>query len=108
MREDGTLDHAAKRVVPDVGAVGHFTGIGRGRVPGGSRRTAPRDGRGRPGDAVNGAFMLIRRSALNEVGMFDEGFWMYMEDLDLCYRSAQAGWVTWYDPVATVLHVKGG
>ena len=61
-----------------------------------------------PVDAVNGAFMLMRRSALDEVGLFDEGYWMYMEDLDLCYRFAQAGWVTWYEPSATVVHVKAG
>jgi GT2 family glycosyltransferase len=59
-------------------------------------------------DAVNGAFMLIRRAALDEVGDFDEGYWMYMEDLDLCYRFARAGWVTWYEPEATVIHVKAG
>ena len=52
--------------------------------------------------------MLIRRSALDQVGLFDEGYWMYMEDLDLCYRFAQAGWITWYEPSATVIHVKAG
>ena len=36
--------------------------------------------------------MLMRRSALEQVGLFDEGYWMYMEDLDLCYRFAEAGW----------------
>ena len=58
---------------------------------------APEVERGRV-DAVNGAFMLMRRSALDELGPFDEGYWMYMEDLDLCYRAAEAGWVTWYEP----------
>ena len=52
--------------------------------------------------------MLIRRTALDEVGVFDEGYWMYMEDLDLCYRFAEAGWVTWYEPSATVVHIKAG
>ena len=61
-----------------------------------------------PVDAINGAFMLFRRSALDQVGLFDEGYWMYMEDLDLCYRFAQAGWVTWYEPSATVIHIKAG
>ena len=42
-------------------------------------------------DAVNGAFMLMRRAALDRVGLFDEGYWMYMEDLDLCYRFARGG-----------------
>ena len=61
-----------------------------------------------PVDAVNGAFMLFRRRALEEVGLFDEGYWMYMEDLDICYRFAQSGWITWYEPDATVVHVKAG
>lgn len=59
-------------------------------------------------DAVNGAFMLVRRRALDEVGAFDEGYWMYMEDLDLNYRLAEAGWKTWYEPAATAIHVKAG
>ena len=59
-------------------------------------------------DAVNGAFMLMRRRMLEEIGPFDEGYWLYMEDLDLCYRAARSGWVTWYEPSVAVTHVKGG
>ena len=108
--EDGTFDHAARRAFPTIaGALGHFTRIGR--QPSSSARLAqyraPNVERG-PVDAVNGAFMLMRRSALDEVGLFDEGYWMYMEDLDLCYRFAQAGWTTWYEPDVTVLHTKAG
>jgi N-acetylglucosaminyl-diphospho-decaprenol L-rhamnosyltransferase len=108
--EDGSLDHAAKRSFPTpLGALGHFTGIGRRRgAPAGlAQYRAPSVDAG-PVDAVNGAFMLIRRSALDEVGLFDEGYWMYMEDLDLCYRFAQAGWIVWYEPSVTVIHVKAG
>jgi GT2 family glycosyltransferase len=52
--------------------------------------------------------MLMRRAALDEVGLFDEGYWMYMEDLDLSYRFREAGWPTWYEPSVTVWHVKHG
>jgi GT2 family glycosyltransferase len=52
--------------------------------------------------------MLVRRSAFEQAGGFDEGYWMYFEDLDLCYRLAQAGWTTWYEPSVTVVHVKHG
>ena len=52
--------------------------------------------------------MLIRRAALEQVGLFDEGYWMYMEDLDLCYRFREAGWMTWYEPSVTVIHAKAG
>jgi N-acetylglucosaminyl-diphospho-decaprenol L-rhamnosyltransferase len=108
--EDGTFDHAAKRSFPTpISALGHFSGIGRRERAAGhlAAYRAPSVDSG-PVDAVNGAFMLIRRGALDDVGLFDEGYWMYMEDLDLCYRFAQAGWVTWYDPTVTVMHVKAG
>jgi GT2 family glycosyltransferase len=107
---DGTFDHAAKRAFPTpLSALGHFTGLGR-RADARGRLAAYRapEVEAGPVDAVNGAFMLIRRRALDEVGLFDEGYWMYMEDLDLCYRFAQAGWRVWYEPGVTVVHVKGG
>jgi GT2 family glycosyltransferase len=108
--EDATLDHAARRSFPTpLGALAHFTRVGRSeRAPDWlAQYRAPWVERG-PVDAVNGAFMLFRRKALDEVGLFDEGYWMYMEDLDICYRFAQSGWITWYEPDATVVHVKGG
>ncbi len=108
--EDGTFDHAAKRSFPTpLGALAHFTGIGRwSRAPKAlAQYRAPEVDEG-PVDAVNGAFMLMRRRMLDEVGLFDEGYWMYMEDLDLCYRAKQAGWITWYAPAAFVIHVKHG
>jgi N-acetylglucosaminyl-diphospho-decaprenol L-rhamnosyltransferase len=109
-REDGSFDHAAKRAFPTpLGALAHFTRIGRsdGAPAALAQYRAPNVEHG-PVDAVSGAFMLIRRRALDEVGPFDEGYWLYMEDLDLCYRFAKAGWATWYDPSVVVTHVKGG
>lgn len=109
-RDDGSFDHAAKRSFPtSLSALGHFTGIGRrATAPGRLAAYRAPDVEAGPVDAVNGAFMLMRRRALKEVGLFDEGYWMYMEDLDLCYRFAQAGWKTWYEPSVTVLHRKWG
>ena len=110
VRPDGSFDHASRRAFPTiVGALGHFTGLGRrtnasGRV---AQYRAPDVAAG-PVDAINGACMLMRRSALEQVGLFDEGYWMYMEDLDLCYRFKQAGWLTWYEPSVTVMHIKAG
>lgn len=107
---DGSFDHAARRSFPTpLGALAHFTGVGRWRkAPARLAQYRAPEVESGPVDAVNGAFMLMRRQALDEVGLFDEGYWMYMEDLDLCYRFAQAGWLTWYDPSATVIHVKAG
>ena len=59
-------------------------------------------------DAVNGAFMLCRAEAIREVGLLDEGYWLYMEDLDWCHRFWDAGWKVFYEPAAVALHVKGG
>lgn len=108
-REDGSFDHAARRSFPTpLSALGHFSGIGR-RLRSGplAGYRSPGTNRG-PVDAVNGAFMLMRRSALEQVGLFDEGYWMYMEDLDLSRRLALAGWRTWFEPSVRALHSKGG
>jgi len=57
-----------------------------------------------PVDWVNGACMLVRGIVFAEVGFFDEGFFMYSEELDLCRRIKDAGWEVWYQPRAVVIH----
>ena len=57
-----------------------------------------------PADWMLGAFLLVRRSLLDELGGFDAGFRLYGEDIDLCYRAAKAGWERWYVPAAVVTH----
>ena len=113
VRRDGSFDHAAKRSFPTaVSALAHFSGIGR--RPSASESLAQyrapqvdEHGSGEV-DAVNGAFMLARDEAIADVGLFDEAYWLYMEDLDWCYRFKQSGWTIWYDGGTTVIHVKGG
>jgi hypothetical protein len=55
-------------------------------------------------DWLLGAFVLLRREMLDELGGFDGGFRMYGEDIDLAYRASQAGWERWYVPGAVVTH----
>ena len=55
-------------------------------------------------DWMLGAFLLMRRTMLDEIGGWDAGFRHYCEDIDLCYRAAQAGWERWYVPDAVVTH----
>ncbi len=103
--ESGELDHACKRSFPTpLSALAHFTGLG------GSQYRAAHLGEDEPGevDAVNGAFMLCRAEAIREVGLLDEGYWLYMEDLDWCRRFWEAGWKVFYEPAGVALHVKGG
>ncbi len=57
-------------------------------------------------DSVVGAFMLVRREAIERAGLLDETFWMYGEDLDWAYRIKQAGWRVYYYPKVVVQHVK--
>jgi N-acetylglucosaminyl-diphospho-decaprenol L-rhamnosyltransferase len=55
-------------------------------------------------DWLVGACLMLRRSALDEVGSFDERFFMYSEEMDLCYRLRRAGYEVWYVPEAEVVH----
>jgi GT2 family glycosyltransferase len=59
-------------------------------------------------DHVIGAFYLIRRSVFEAVGGFDERFFVYLEDMDLSYRVAKAGWKIWYLAEAVAFHKGGG
>lgn len=59
-------------------------------------------------DWVSGSAMMIRREALKDTGLLDERYFMYVEDVDLCYRMWQKGWKVFYFPYAKVLHHIGG
>lgn len=60
-----------------------------------------------PVDWVSGACMLVRRSAIDQTGLFDERFFMYWEDADWCHRMKDMNWEVVYFPRATVLHYVG-
>jgi len=55
-----------------------------------------------------GACLLVRRDALEQVGTFDAGFFMYFEETDLCVRLRNAGWQNLYTPNVRVIHIRGG
>ena len=59
-------------------------------------------------DALMGAFMLMPRKVLDEVGLLDEDFFMYGEDIDLCFRIKAAGYSILYYPKERIIHYKGG
>ncbi len=58
-------------------------------------------------DVVTGCFMLVRRQAIEQVGMMDEKFFMYAEETDWCYRFKQAGWKILFTPCAEIIHLGG-
>lgn len=112
LQADGSLDHACRRSFPSpANSVRYFLRLDQlpstGRKDRGYRAEhLPEDGEG-PIDAINGAFMLARRKAVQEVGGLDERFWMYGEDLDWCLRFHKAGWLVYYDGTKTATHLKG-
>lgn len=56
---------------------------------------------------LSGAFMLIRKNILDKIGLLDESFFMYGEDIDLSYRITQAGYKNYYYPETKIIHYKG-
>ena len=58
-------------------------------------------------DWINGSAMFVRRAVHDQLGGLDEGFFMYSEELDWCYRAKQAGWQSVYLPAAQVTHYEG-
>ncbi|MBQ6377876.1 MAG: glycosyltransferase family 2 protein [Prevotella sp.] len=57
-------------------------------------------------EVISGAFCLLRKKALDEIGLLDEAFFMYGEDIDLSYRLLKGGWQNWYLPYP-IIHYKG-
>jgi len=58
-------------------------------------------------DVVTGCFMLVRREAIERVGLMDERFFMYVEETDWCYRFKQAGWKVMFTPCGEIIHLHG-
>ncbi len=58
-------------------------------------------------EAISGSFMFFRKRVLDDVGLLDESFFMYGEDLDWCFRIREAGWKIYYVPDTKIIHFKG-
>jgi hypothetical protein len=112
VREDGSLDLACRRSFPAPSAF-FYRVLGLSKLFPKSRRfgrynlTYLDPDELTEVDSVVGAFMLVRAEAIHQVGLLDESFYLYGEDLDWAYRIRKAGWKIYYNPQITVLHVKG-
>ncbi|MDH4137277.1 MAG: glycosyltransferase [Anaerolineae bacterium] len=108
---DGSLDLACRRSFPSP-EVAFYRMVGLSQLFPRSRRfgrynlTCLDPDEVTEVDSVVGAFMLVRAEALKQVGLLDESFFMYGEDLDWAYRIKKAGWRVYYNPQVTVLHYK--
>ena len=85
-----------------------LTGLGRMLLGHAYPSLGPEDEKGpQIVDYVEGACLLVRRQAFQEVGGLDDGFFMYAEEVDWCYTMANRGWQVWYQPEAKVVHLGG-
>jgi GT2 family glycosyltransferase len=112
LNEDGTLQLACRRSIPTPG-VAFFRLSGLSKLFPNSKITAKYnltyldpDSLNQV-DAVSGAFLMIRKEVVNEIGLLDERFFMYGEELDWCLRAKKAGWSIMYYPDANIVHYKG-
>ncbi|TVR23843.1 MAG: glycosyltransferase family 2 protein [Anaerolineaceae bacterium] len=109
--EDGTLDKACRRSFPTPKvAFYHFSGLAK-LFPNSQRFARYNMTFADPDeqievDSVVGAYMQLRREVIEAVGLLDEAFFMYGEDLDWAYRTKQANWKVMYHPEVTVWHIK--
>ncbi|MDZ7841094.1 MAG: glycosyltransferase family 2 protein [Gammaproteobacteria bacterium] len=115
MNRDGTLQKTSKRKFPTPwSALARTLGLHRLDASDGAlgdfdlARNQTCDGGPETVEAVSGALMFVRGSALDKVGLLDEGFFMHCEDLDWCMRFRDAGYGVAYVPSAGAVHVKGG
>lgn len=58
-------------------------------------------------DWLPGASMLIRRQVFDQIGLMDEGYFLYFEETDFCLQAARAGWECWYVPASRIMHIAG-
>ncbi|MBI4050002.1 MAG: glycosyltransferase family 2 protein [Candidatus Doudnabacteria bacterium] len=111
VKPDGTLDLACRRSFPSLAnSLFRVTGLSflfpRTRLAAYNLTFLPEDEIAEV-DSVMGAFLMIRREVIDEIGLLDEEYFMYGEDLDWCYRAKAAGCKVMYVPITTVRHDKG-
>jgi len=58
-------------------------------------------------DWVSGASLMVRRTVFEQIGLLDEGYFMYYEETDFCFRAKHAGWEVWYVPASRIIHLVG-
>ncbi len=112
LNPDGTLQLACRRSYPTPWvAVTRLTGLSylfpNSRLFGRYNLTYLPENEVSRVDAISGSFMMIRREAFEQVGLLDEDFFLYGEDLDWCLRTTEAGWDIHYVPHTQIVHFKG-
>jgi len=104
-RADGSRDPGCRQTIPSLGRL-LVAALGGARFLNGAIAESASE----PGEAetLSGAFMMVRADAWNALGGFDTTFFMYAEELDLCYRLRRAGYAIVMTPAAEIIHLVGG
>ena len=108
---NGKIDPASHRGFPTPwNAFCYFTGLekifGKWRMFGGYHQSWKDLDKTHEIDACSGAFFLVRKTVIDKIGLLDERFFMYAEDLDWAYRMRQAGYKIYYFPKTKIIHYK--
>lgn len=108
LNPDGTEQRGGRRNIPDPASSLKRIFYGRARAHRGfDLVNTPLPPHVVEVEAISGAFMLVRRAALMDVGPMDEGYFLHCEDLDWCMRFRQKGWKILFVPHATAVHQQG-
>ena len=112
LNSDGTLQLACKRSFPNpISAFFKLIGLSRlfpkNKLFGKYNLTYLDENQIHSVEAISGSFMLIPKFIIDKIGIFDESFFMYGEDLDFCHRIKQIGYKIIYNPVTSIIHYKG-
>lgn len=112
LNPDGTLQASCRRSFPTPAvAIFHLSGLSKlfpkSKLVSRYHMTFMDPDQAGELEAISGSFMFLRRDLFNEIGGFDEIFFMYAEDLDLCWRIREKGYKVWYEPATQIIHRKG-
>ncbi|MFZ2147129.1 MAG: glycosyltransferase family 2 protein [Sedimentisphaerales bacterium] len=112
LNEDGTLQLACRRSIPTLHvAFFRLSGLSRlfpnSKIMAKYNLTYLNPNETNEVDAVSGVFLMIRRKVVDNIGMLDERFFMYGEELDWCLRTKKAGWTVMYYPDVEIIHYMG-
>jgi GT2 family glycosyltransferase len=112
LNSDGTLQMQCRRGFPTLSnSLFYFSGLNRlfprSKLFGGYLLTYLDDKNTVEVDSLCGAAMIVRREVIDKIGLMDESYYMYGDDIDWCYRIKKAGWKVYYLPDSEIVHYGG-
>ena len=112
LNSDGSIQHSCKRSFPTpLNAISRLLGLDKlfpkSKIFGKYNLTYLDINKIHKVDSISGAFMLFHKKIINKIGLFDEDFFMFGEDIDFCHRIKDSGYDNYYNPKTEIIHYKG-